>query len=522
MVKFFKQFLHHQVPEWKEEYLDYESLNLIIEELKKFREATNQRNNTDENFILNRGYKSNIKKNYEIKKSIINTLTDNSLTNKTENIENTENNDILLNSTINNKNNNVLDENLIPNKKKFDKNKTISNIKYINKISKIEDSINLSKNIRSEMIVSESDKYCSPKLTNMQKKQLLFQKFSNQIENKNTDTSSFNEKNNKDYIANFNTDNQNNIKEEKRLLKLFIEKYKNTLNNVEDFFNKTLELNKNTLDKLKNNYIFKSDNEFNIDDENDDDILSSCSKDCEISNKDKNDNNDEYFNNYNNNENNKSFKSYSHINKNSNFKNKLNNSYKLNIDLEVDDIQCKSLKINKLSKFNVLSEKKSRDQHDAGGYSTSWKRAFTDIYTKATWLHGYATINKIAIYKILKKFYKIFIKNCLLNDNMYIKEANEEYNNLEKFSEELNFYKQINHITLYRLKIVKVYSNLFCKGNLKEAKNIMEEKLDGGSSTNTSMVSFYFGVFISLLFMSFLITFIPGNIIYIYNIYIKF
>ncbi len=47
-------------------------------------------------------------------------------------------------------------------------------------------------------------------------------------------------------------------------------------------------------------------------------------------------------------------------------------------------------------------------ERDVMGYAVSWKRALSNLYNQTSWLHGYHSINSLAITKIKKKAGKVF------------------------------------------------------------------------------------------------------------------
>ena len=47
-------------------------------------------------------------------------------------------------------------------------------------------------------------------------------------------------------------------------------------------------------------------------------------------------------------------------------------------------------------------------ERDVMGYAVSWKRALSNLYNETSWLHGYHSINSLAIEKIKKKAKKVF------------------------------------------------------------------------------------------------------------------
>ena len=125
------------------------------------------------------------------------------------------------------------------------------------------------------------------------------------------------------------------------------------------------------------------------------------------------------------------------------------------------------------------------------GYAVSWKRALSSLYNNTYWLHSYHSINSLAVLKIKKKAIKIF--------NIYDLKISEV---LEKVSSEFLFFgNSLNKLVDLRVRIKKLYSNKFNKGNDNQAKIELEKRLQGGIDKGKSHLLFlYLGILITLIF----------------------
>ena len=125
------------------------------------------------------------------------------------------------------------------------------------------------------------------------------------------------------------------------------------------------------------------------------------------------------------------------------------------------------------------------------GYAVSWKRALSSLYNNTYWLHSYHSINSLAVLKIKKKAIKIF--------NIYDLKISEV---LEKVSSEFLFFgNSLNKLVDLRVRIKKLYSNKFNKGNDNQAKIELEKRLQGGIDKGMSHLLFlYLGILITLIF----------------------
>ena len=110
-----------------------------------------------------------------------------------------------------------------------------------------------------------------------------------------------------------------------------------------------------------------------------------------------------------------------------------------------------------------------KSETDEIGYAVSWKRSLSSLYNQTSWLHSYHSINSLAILKIKKKAIKVF---TLYNINIT--------EDLEKVTTEFSFFTDsLNKLVELRVKIKKLYSNKFNKGNDKEAYQELEMGLHG-------------------------------------------
>eukprot|EP00340_Litonotus_pictus_P013220 CAMPEP_0170538630 /NCGR_PEP_ID=MMETSP0209-20121228/103435_1 /TAXON_ID=665100 ORGANISM="Litonotus pictus, Strain P1" /NCGR_SAMPLE_ID=MMETSP0209 /ASSEMBLY_ACC=CAM_ASM_000301 /LENGTH=280 /DNA_ID=CAMNT_0010840373 /DNA_START=450 /DNA_END=1288 /DNA_ORIENTATION=+ len=162
-----------------------------------------------------------------------------------------------------------------------------------------------------------------------------------------------------------------------------------------------------------------------------------------------------------------------------------------------------------------MDEMKHKDKNDEFGFSTSWKRAYGEVYNMSSWLHGFCAINKIAANKILKKFKKTFISKCAITEGELAEEHLEE---VQRNSEELSivtdtskFILEIEEMVNFRMHVINCYAEYFCDSNAEKAKNHLEIRLMGGFPKEMKLISFYLGVFITMIFLVIVLIFIPSS-----------
>ena len=141
-------------------------------------------------------------------------------------------------------------------------------------------------------------------------------------------------------------------------------------------------------------------------------------------------------------------------------------------------------------------------ERDEMGYAVSWKRALSSLYNETSWLHSYHSINKLAVEKIRKKIIKIFryydIETAEILDN-----TNNEYS---------FFGAAINKLVDLRIRINKLYSQKFTKGNDIKAKAELEKRLQGGvQEKQFHLMCLYVGIFLTSLFFYIIIKNIDGK-----------
>jgi len=167
--------------------------------------------------------------------------------------------------------------------------------------------------------------------------------------------------------------------------------------------------------------------------------------------------------------------------------------------------------INKLENIMNLMDNHSNDEsfveemnaeRDEMGYAVSWKRALSSLYNETSWLHSYQSINNLAVQKIHKKIIKIFkLYNISMTEI------------LEKIDSEYPFFgASLNKLIDLRVKIKKLYSKKFTKGNDLKAKSELEKRMQGGGQENKfHILGSYFGFFIACIFFYIIIIYIDGN-----------
>ena len=167
--------------------------------------------------------------------------------------------------------------------------------------------------------------------------------------------------------------------------------------------------------------------------------------------------------------------------------------------------------LNKLQNKMNMMDNHSNDEsfveemnaeRDEMGYAVSWKRALSSLYNETSWLHSYHSINSLAVQKIQKKIIKIF--------RLYKIETVEI---LDKISTEYSFFgESLNRLVDLRVRIKKLYSEKFTKGNDLKAKEELEKRLQGGvQEKKFHLLCLYLGFFIACLFFYILVKHIDGS-----------
>ena len=162
------------------------------------------------------------------------------------------------------------------------------------------------------------------------------------------------------------------------------------------------------------------------------------------------------------------------------------------------------------NKMNFMDNSSSDDsnigeiksENNEMGYAVSWKRAFSSLYNQTSWLHSYHSINSLAVLKITKKAKKIF--------NLYNLEISEELKNVKpQFS---FFGNSLNKLVELRVRIRKLYSNKFNKGNDLITNRELEKRLQGGIKEGKSRLLYlYLGILITLIFSYIIFKHIDGK-----------
>lgn len=162
------------------------------------------------------------------------------------------------------------------------------------------------------------------------------------------------------------------------------------------------------------------------------------------------------------------------------------------------------------NKMNLMDDSSSEDsligeiksETNELGYAVSWKRALSSLYNQTSWLHSYHSINSLAVLKITKKAKKIF--------KLYNIEISEELNNIKpQFS---IFGNSLNKLVELRVRIRKLYSNKFNKGNELITNKELEKRLQGGIKEGKSRILYlYLGILITLIFCYVIFKHIDGK-----------
>ena len=140
-------------------------------------------------------------------------------------------------------------------------------------------------------------------------------------------------------------------------------------------------------------------------------------------------------------------------------------------------------------------------ERDIMGYAVSWKRALSNLYNETSWLHGYHSINSLAIEKIKKKATKVF-KLYGIEIEKILEDVHSEY----------PFFSTSNY-NLYnlRMKIQQLYSDKFTGGNLKKGHHELERRLEGTKESKKYLFCLYIGILVSFIFFYIIIKVIDGK-----------
>ena len=168
---------------------------------------------------------------------------------------------------------------------------------------------------------------------------------------------------------------------------------------------------------------------------------------------------------------------------------------------ELNNLENKMNLMDNPSNDESLVEEMNAER-DEMGYAVSWKRALSSLYNETSWLHSYHSINNLAVQKITKKIVKIF--------KLYNIEIAKI---LEKTNSEYPFFgNSLNKLVDLRVRIKKLYSEKFTKGNSVKAKEELEKRLQGGmKETKYHLICLYLGIFFTAIFFYIIIKNIDGK-----------
>ena len=149
---------------------------------------------------------------------------------------------------------------------------------------------------------------------------------------------------------------------------------------------------------------------------------------------------------------------------------------------------------------NKNIEEALNEENDEMGYAVSWKRALSHLYNEMSWLHGYHSINSLAVEKIKRKAAKVF--------RLYGIEIEKT---LEDINSEYPFFStSANNLFDLRMKAQKLYADKFYKGNIKKSSKELEKRLQGGKENKRYLFCCFIGILLSFIFFYVIIRIIDG------------
>jgi len=178
--------------------------------------------------------------------------------------------------------------------------------------------------------------------------------------------------------------------------------------------------------------------------------------------------------------------------------------FKLKLEEYIDELNKLENKMNMMDNHSNDESfiEEINAERDEMGYAVSWKRALSSLYNETSWLHSYHSINILAVQKIQKKIIKIF--------RLYGIEIGQE---LDEIKNEYSFFgESLNRLVDLRVRINKLYSEKFTKGNDLKANKELEKRLQGGvQEKKYHLLCLYLGIFIACLFFYILIKHVDGS-----------
>ena len=150
---------------------------------------------------------------------------------------------------------------------------------------------------------------------------------------------------------------------------------------------------------------------------------------------------------------------------------------------------------------NVNISQELNAERDVMGYAVSWKRALSNLYNETSWLHGYHSINSLAIEKIKKKAIKVFALY-----NIEIEKTLEDINSEYPF-----FSTSIHRLYEVRISEQELYAKKFYDGNIKKAHKELEKRLEGTKESKKYLFCLFIGIILSFIFFYVIIKVLDGK-----------
>ena len=140
-------------------------------------------------------------------------------------------------------------------------------------------------------------------------------------------------------------------------------------------------------------------------------------------------------------------------------------------------------------------------ERDEMGYAVSWKRALSNLYNETSWLHGYHSINSLAVEKIKKKATKV-LRLYGIEIEKILEDINSEY----PF-----FSTSVYNLFELRKQTQSLYADKFKDGNVKKAHKELEKRLQGSKESKKYLFCLFIGIIASFIFFYVIIKVIDGK-----------
>lgn len=450
MVKFGTQLKHHQVPEWTSNYIEYDRIKNILQQIRNYRAVTNQYNMPKrETKITDKQLKRKILDNVQIIKEMNEGVGEPCSSAANLNIDKLKT-DLSIEKRKRSFTQNLLKSSFSNQLDSTAKIIRPKHMQFEEIPEEIENELKIDFNkTGGKTIIKMKDKYAN----NYKKKNSLeTEYFKDEIEGFDEFDIEFEE----DVVI------KKHLFEERKVIKLFFAEFKANLNKIDNFYNETNQEIRNKFYSLNGNFVM--------------------------------------------------------MNKKARYAIEGNEMIKEDNEIKEGDFIRKESSCEQQEELDRNRDnQENREKADTYGFSTSWRRAYADIYSRSSWLHGFCAINKIGVNKLIQRFSRTFINEFVLKEgpmvSKHINFVKSIVFELEELINQYHFILEVQEVGNLRMEIINEYSTNFCKKDIEIARDALEQNLIGGFAKEMKLISYFVGVLTGLVFLVIVLAFIPSKLL---------